>query len=51
MSSTCGSKRAANTYHRLYYILFVSNDLGMCDRLKLNSLICNNRLNSHWPVM
>jgi len=32
--------------HNLYFILFVSSGLGMCDRL--NSLVCNDKLNSQW---
>ena len=30
--------------HNIYFIPFVSSELGMCDRL--NSLVCNDRLNS-----
>jgi len=30
------------------FILFISSGLGMCDRL--NSLICNDRLNSQWRL-
>ena len=34
--------------YNFYFILFVSSGLGMCDRL--NSLICNDRLNSQWRL-
>jgi len=34
--------------HNLYFILFVSSGLGMCDIL--NSLVCNDKLKSLWRL-
>ena len=34
--------------HNFYFVLFVSSGLGVCD--SLNSLVCNDRLNSQWRL-
>jgi len=34
--------------HNFYFILFVCSGLGMCNRW--NSLVCNDKLNSHWRL-
>jgi len=46
--TTLAHAESPKTRAQLYFILFVSSGLGMCGTL--NSLVCNDRLNSQWRL-